>query len=264
MHGTTRRPNRLREKVYAVIKLLPKDPSRFEATTAGLRNIVTIVAVVSAGAWTFFQWNRTIFPKESYERFLREAARRVDLSVKLDSISTLSGNLLMPAPDSAAADLVIFSGTGIFNNEKDFPISIQSTTISVRFGGVTRGEPYSVVEWRKPVVEIPTAQAVGLDGPFTIEPEGSLSLQMLFGMPVEWPDDSQHVCFYDLQLHLELVALDPQSGREIHNSTKSKTVGYRSALPRNFAARDFLYADSPFNMLGGLWGILRASSDRQE
>ena len=62
--------------------------SRFAQWTDGLFNIAKIVALLGAALWTLFEWNVSIFPKESHEELLRKAQKRTSLAVKLGDIQT--------------------------------------------------------------------------------------------------------------------------------------------------------------------------------
>lgn len=42
-------------------------------------NCAKIVALIVAGGWTYYQWDKVIFPKESAEQFARRVAQRTDL-----------------------------------------------------------------------------------------------------------------------------------------------------------------------------------------
>jgi hypothetical protein len=46
----------------------------FEEWTGGLFNFGKVLALVVVGIWTLYQWNVSIFPKESFEDFARRAA----------------------------------------------------------------------------------------------------------------------------------------------------------------------------------------------
>jgi len=56
----------------------------FEEWTAGIFNIAKLVSLATFAIWTLYQWNISIFPKESFEDFTRRASRRTDLSLSIN------------------------------------------------------------------------------------------------------------------------------------------------------------------------------------
>lgn len=48
-------------------------------------NATKIAAVVVAGAWTYYQWDKVLFPKENAEQNARQANLRTDLRMSFEA-----------------------------------------------------------------------------------------------------------------------------------------------------------------------------------
>jgi hypothetical protein len=123
------------------------DPGRFEKYTAGCLNVGKLVTLFVLAGWTLYQWNVSIFPKESSEEFARRAATRTDLALLMHidpSYMTFSGDVnskdqnvhgkAQEADSTPPPRFLSLTGDCTARNEKDFPISLKFVSMRLKQG----------------------------------------------------------------------------------------------------------------------------------
>lgn len=115
-------------------------------------NYAKILGLAAAGFWTWYQWDRVIFPKESYEAVAKKAARRTDLTTRISEIrvdltripelESKISSLPVDNSDTIASsfsheepqnNLIGISGRIEFKNDRDFPISLRIDSVKIVF-----------------------------------------------------------------------------------------------------------------------------------
>jgi len=104
-------------------------------------NAIKIAAIVIAGAWTYYQWDRVLFPKESAEQNARRANLRTDLKMSFEAVKiqglgqpykqTASS---LPSETSAFTEenyIVEVSGLISMENSRPFPIELKVASVTL-------------------------------------------------------------------------------------------------------------------------------------
>lgn len=234
---------------------------KFSHVATGLFNIAKIIALIAAAYWTVYQWNETIFPKESHEAFLRRAASRTDLKIRFSNVSYIhpkkqlepkkspiqAQNSLKPwfelnkalaSPmDSDNSEIALILASCILSNAKDFPIGVHFTRVRLRSGVIqfntsqldsgliaAIGLP---ITWHEEV-ELSPKSVIGsgnLKGLIVVETQGKVELPFWAGIGIKWPDcECEH--FIEITVEMNIYAIDPKNGNKVPNSDKSKSFGY--------------------------------------
>lgn len=108
-------------------------------------NVAKICALVAAGVWTYYQWDRVVFPRISEEKGARNASLRADVDFSFDDISLSLINVLNRNPQSSnittkahsnRSFIIELSGSLRVRNPRQFPVRIEivSTSLQVRHG----------------------------------------------------------------------------------------------------------------------------------
>ena len=209
----------------------------FEEWTAGVFNLGKLLALAALGFWTLYQWNVSIFPKESFDEFARRAARRTDLTVSLEKVEFewIRGEIVRT---------LILSGQSRFRNEKDFPISLSIEALKFREGTPARADfthdtgksPSQPVMWTWLKDEtVPLERAFGAilaDQPFVIEPKGELTLPLYLVLWLQWSPNERYR-FVELDIEATAQAVHPGTGQTIEKSRKKKRVTLRAVIPKD-------------------------------
>lgn len=104
-----------------------------------------ILAIIAAGAWTYYQWDRVFFPEATAEREARAAGDRVDLEISVGEVyiesfgppyfdrKSVSGG--ESDEGNSLQYLVELGGSITIRNNRKFPIQLEvtSTDLSVAF-----------------------------------------------------------------------------------------------------------------------------------
>jgi len=119
----------------------------FSNWTEGVFNVTKIIALPTVALWTFFQWNVSIFPKESHEDFVRRASRRTDLQVTFrnvdfkyledlekDEFGRPGSHTERVKIDSVVVKRLYITGIFDIYNEKEFPVALKFRTMVIQFG----------------------------------------------------------------------------------------------------------------------------------
>ena len=221
--------------------------ARFGEWTAGCYNIAKIVALLGAALWTLFEWNVSIFPRESHEDFLRKAQKRTDLAVKMGTIKF--ERLDRPAGQSGSEpslrhDLLMRGGC-TFTNQRDFPIALQSKALVLRFAtGIeelvvpdmdeTAGFAPFQINWSRDY-RIDRATAFGpvneSEGASILEKRGVNLVPFYAPVSVHWkPLEKQRLMELDLEFYV--YGVDPETSEEIEGSRQIKRIAHRMLLKR--------------------------------
>lgn len=109
-------------------------------------NVTKIAAIIIAGAWTYYQWDRVFFPKESAEQIARQANLRTDLKMSFEAVKIqglgqpFDQNASNPTGEASATAgkiyIVEVSGLISIENSRPFPIElvVTSSTLEVATG----------------------------------------------------------------------------------------------------------------------------------
>lgn len=205
----------------------------WKARTELCFNVLKIMALFVTAGWTYYQWDKTIFPKESHEAFARRASRRTDLDLKVSKLD-------FAVSDGGAAMNV--SGVLSLENTKDFPVLVRfSPAPRFEFGetaALAAGQTgIPATKWSASM-EIPPSEAFGaIDEahPPVIEAKGKAELAFTF--PVQGaPTAGAARRLFRLRVPLELRAIDPRTGEEIAGSIKTKQALVQGQLGRGTTA----------------------------
>ncbi|SNY91974.1 hypothetical protein SAMN04515647_2218 [Cohaesibacter sp. ES.047] len=92
-----------------------------ERRSASILNYAKIIALLAAGFWTWFQWDKTIFPQAKDEEYARKAAFRTGLDV--DEISFDAKFVRSSETKEGAPKLLLISGNLKLKNNTGYPIA---------------------------------------------------------------------------------------------------------------------------------------------
>lgn len=109
-------------------------------------NATKIAALIIAGAWTYYQWDKVLFPKESAEQNARQANLRTDLRMSFEAAKIQGlGEPFELTSDGSSGDssnigekgyLVEVSGLISIENTRPFPIelTVAAATLDIETG----------------------------------------------------------------------------------------------------------------------------------
>ena len=108
---------------------------RFKNYCEGAFGIAKVLALTAVGLWTYYQWDKTVFPKETHEQFLRKAAIRTDIELSdirlsLRDLTTASDNI---DQDSQA---VLISVEAKIRNSSSFPVLLAGDEVLFSISGI--------------------------------------------------------------------------------------------------------------------------------
>ncbi len=220
---------------------------RFGEWTAGCYNIAKIVALLGAALWTLFEWNVSIFPRESHQDFLRKAQKRTDLAVKMGTIrpERLDRPAGQSGSESGARHDLLIQGECTFTNERDFPIALQSKALVLRFAtgieelaapdmGETTGFAPFQINWSRDH-KVETEAAFGPvnegEGASILEQGGMNVVPFFAPVSVLWqPSEQQRLVELDLEFYV--YGVHPETSEEIEGSRQVKRIAHRMLLKR--------------------------------
>lgn len=113
-------------------------------------NLAKIAGLIVAAGWTYYQWDKVIFPKESAEQFKRRVEQRADLEFYSGAVDfqilqrsdIKDGPLPRKNSERARQDISISaSGTILVRNRKNFPIEVAIKGVSLNFGRLDVSNP---------------------------------------------------------------------------------------------------------------------------
>ena len=94
-------------------------------------NATKLIAILVVGAWTYYQWDRVIFPKEDFDQRERLSTLRADLDVEFGSI----GARLLATPETGSdfegLRIVELSGAIGFTNSRPFPVRLDLAEVTL-------------------------------------------------------------------------------------------------------------------------------------
>ncbi len=221
--------------------------ARFGEWTAGCYNLAKIAALLLAALWTLFEWNVSIFPRESHQDFLRKAQKRTDLAVKIGKV--VPERLDRPegrsgSEQGARHDLLI-RGECTFTNERSFPIALQSKELVLRFatgiedlaapdiGGVAGFSPFQINWSQDYKIETETAFGpVNESKEASILEQGGVNVVPFYApVSVHWqPLEKQRLMELDLEFYV--YGVHPETSEEIEGSRQIKRIAHRMLLKR--------------------------------
>ncbi|MBM3728466.1 MAG: hypothetical protein FJW40_23950 [Acidobacteria bacterium] len=196
--------------------------------------LVTMLAVAVGAAWTLYQWDVSIFPKEKHEEFLRRAAARVDVLVKPGELA--AKDLRPPGPGGRS---VLLSGTLKIENQRDFPVALGIQGVEVGLGGVkvqADGVPAAVEPFTEDEVLRPRpGEAFPAEltaEPLIIEARSEAALPLMLPLAFKCPKGGEGPCMVSLRVRLGVTAVHPKTGELLTAARKQKTVVTRGILGR--------------------------------
>ncbi len=222
--------------------------ARFGEWTAGCYNLAKIVALLGAALWTLFEWNVSIFPRESHQELLRKAQKRTDLAVKMDVFEPK--RLDRPAGRSGsepdARHYLLIQGECTFTNERNFPIALQSKDLVLRFatgieelaapdlGEAAGFAPFQINWSQNYIVEQDTAFGpVNESREASILEQGGVNVVAFYApVSVHWqPSEQQRLMELDLEFYV--YGVHPETSEEIEGSRQIKRIAYRMLVKRS-------------------------------
>ena len=221
----------------------------FAQWTDGLFNIAKIVALLGAAFWTLFEWNVSIFPRESHEELLRKAQKRTDLAIKLGDIETHRLDGLTQATGSKDQQRLLFIGECSFTNERDFPIALQAQQLTVRFAAgatdlPTKGKdpggamPFQI-QWSDDIpIDYDTAFGPVNEGrnATILEPRGRNVIPLYVPVTVNWKP-SERRRLIELDMDFLIYGVDPETSEEIEGSRLVKRLAHRMFVEKAGGSR---------------------------
>jgi hypothetical protein len=201
--------------------------------------ITKIFGIVIAGAWTYYQWDKVIFPMESHEQFIRKAELRTDIDPSQTRVEfTPERDLSLPILHKG--DVLSVSGTIALRNDRSFPIRVEFTeslyqidhplkdlvaVASTGTASLKATSPSKVLESEFASKIIQTLSGNSL----TIEPNATVRLAISEFIYLDKKKDNN---FFGISFILKytLTSIDPISNIEINIASKYKWL----IVTRNF------------------------------
>jgi hypothetical protein len=194
------------------------DHRKLERLTAILLNSTTIVALIVGGVWTMYQWNVTIFPKESFEEFKRKSLKRIDLQI----LNSSSLDLRLTKTDTTEDGVIEYNyrvdGKLMIKNEKDFPIFFRMD--SVEFGLLGREKKEispGIMIWkvnRDEFFKVAPLDFFGtMPSDLILEPEGSLKQSFTFDFLLTGEVVGRVMDNLKVEMAFLLYPVDPKDGK---------------------------------------------------
>ena len=221
--------------------------ARFGEWTAGCYNLAKIAALLLAALWTLFEWNVSIFPRESHQDFLRKAQKRTDLAVQMGGVTPrrLDRPTGQSGFETAARHDLLIQGECTFTNERDFPIALQSKDLVLRFAtgieqlaapdsGEAAGFAPFQIDWSQDhKIEMETAFGpVNESKEASILEQGGVNIVPFYApVSVYWqPSERQRLMELDLEFYV--YGVHPETSEEIEGSRQIKRIAHRMLLKR--------------------------------
>jgi hypothetical protein len=195
--------------------------------------ITKIFGIVIAGAWTYYQWDKVIFPMENHEQFIRKAELRTDIDPSQTRVEfTPERDLSLPILHKG--DVLSVSGTIALRNDRSFPIRVEFTKSLYQIDqplddllavASTGTAPLKTMSPSK-VLESQFASKVTetLSGnTLTIEPNATIKLAVSEFIYLDKTEDKN---FFGLSFVLKytLTSIDPINNIEIKRASKDKLL----------------------------------------
>ena len=199
--------------------------------------------------WTLFEWNVSIFPKESHEELLRKAQQRTSLTIRLGDIQTHRLEGPTQAAGSQDQQRLLFIGECSFTNERDSPIALQAQKLTVRFPEgakdvPTPGEDAGAVS----AFQIQWSDDIAIDydtafGPINegrnatvLEPGARDVIPLYIPVTMHWKPSEQRR-LVELDMDFVLYGVDPETSEEIEGSRVVSRVAHRMFVDKAGGSR---------------------------
>lgn len=201
-----------------------------------------------AGAWTYYQWDVSLFPKERWDQSVRASAARVDLALEAPTFGV--GSLIhSEAQDSGSVETeeagrrtdgtpTLVSVTVPLRNDRPFPVEIEVIAATLREARVpTAGEQ---LNWTKPV-SLDTKALLNIEpnDPRVVESGSELILSGQVVRAVNWCCDTQGtkpVKMIELEIDLKLQGLDGMTSQDIEGAVKTRKLRFLTLLVEDDSA----------------------------
>ncbi len=221
----------------------------FSQWTDGFFNIAKIVALLGAALWTLFEWNVSIFPKESHEALLRKAQKSTILAIKLGDIETHRLDETTQASGSNYQQRLLFIGECSFTNERNFPIALQAQQLTVRFAAGTKDLPTPgkdtggvnafQIQWSDDIeIDYDTAFGPVNEGrnATILEPRGRNVIPLYVPVTMNWkPSESRRLV--EIDMDFVIYGVDPETSEEIEGSRVVNRLAHRMFVDKAGGSR---------------------------
>lgn len=188
----------------------------FQACATGAWHIAEILAVIAIGAWTYYQWEKTIFPKEHDEMQAR----------LVDRLPFVSGNLeceYQIVDQSESSVLLQVDTWVICTGVGDVPVDVELKGARAYVGRFNLKDERRVSlkrwSWSEPVtIELDglnptTNEKHFLSTAYPLDGEPSVQIPLSFFYEIE----TQNADFlrFVLEVDLDVASIDPLTGEQI-------------------------------------------------
>lgn len=221
----------------------------FKNRAEGWFALAKIAALMVAAGWTYYQWDKTIFPKEDHQRLIRAAQTRTDLqvtdaSLKVGALGTAPSKVIEDAaierlssdeaePPMGQAVLLPSGAMFSFTLENAGPFPVEMTIAEAQFAEARAGDASSLAfEWSAPVkLDIATVFGAEVATPRIVETKGKAELSGLYLAMADWccaDAPRPEIRLAEVLVKIDLRGIDPTDSTAIAGAEKTKTVRLRA------------------------------------
>lgn len=213
---------------------IPKSEN-FKNYCEGAFGVAKIVALAAVGLWTYHQWDKTVFPKETHEQFLRKAAVRTDIEVNDIRLSLRDLSTASEAIDQET-QAVLVSVQAIIKNSSSFPVLLAGDDVSFSISGIDLDRMNSELEDSyQPLIETGRSSLLELDLDYSdisnksgesssiIEGGGlvQIAFQEIVRVPRSHPAD---VALVEFSFNAKVTPVNPESNDVATDVTRNKKI----------------------------------------